>query len=56
MAGCLLVKLFALHTTCFCSIFNVGKKVTPKEGVDNQRLCYGNHIKDWIVVVSSLLV
>ncbi|KAI2511533.1 hypothetical protein MHU86_2787 [Fragilaria crotonensis] len=24
MAGCLLVKLFALHTTCYCSIFNVG--------------------------------
>jgi hypothetical protein len=56
MAGCLLVKLFALHTTCFRSIFNVRKKVTPKEGVDDQRLCYSNHIKDWIVVVSSLPV
>jgi hypothetical protein len=56
MAGCLLVKLFALHTTCFRSIFNVGKKVTPKEGVNDQRLCYSNHIEDWIVVVSSLLV
>ncbi|KAI2514252.1 hypothetical protein MHU86_145 [Fragilaria crotonensis] len=51
-----LVKLFALHTTCFCSICNVGKKVTQKEDVDNQRLCDSNHIKDWIVVVSSLLV
>jgi hypothetical protein len=56
MAGCLLVKLFALHTTCFRSIFNVGKKVTPKEGVNDQRLCYSNHIEDWIVVVSCLLV
>jgi hypothetical protein len=26
MAGCLLVKSFALHTMCFCFIFNVGKK------------------------------
>ena len=56
MARCLLAKLFALHTTCFRSIFNVGKKVTPKEGVDDQRLCYSNPIKGWIVVVSSLLV
>ena len=55
MAGCLLVKLFALHTTCFRSIFNVGKK-DPRNGVDDQRLCYSNHIRDWIVVVSSLLV
>jgi len=55
MTGCLLVKLFALHTTCFRSIFNVGKKV-PRKGVDDQRLCYSNHIQDWIVVVSSLLV
>jgi hypothetical protein len=55
MAGCLLVKLFAFHTTCFRSIFNVGKK-DPRKGVDDQRLCYSNHIQDWIVVVSSLLV
>ena len=55
MAGCLLVKLFALHTTCFRSIFNVGKK-DPKKGVDDQRLCYSNHVRDWKVVVSSLLV
>jgi hypothetical protein len=52
MAGCLFVKLFALHTTCFRSIFNVGKK--DKQGVDIQRLCYSNHIRDWIVVVSSI--
>ena len=55
MAGCLLVKLFALHTSCFRTIFNVGKK-DPQKGVDDQRLCHSNHIKDWIVVVSSLLV
>ncbi len=55
MAGCLLVKLFALHTTCVRSIFNIGKK-DPKKGVDDQRLCYSNHVRDWKVVVSSLLV
>jgi hypothetical protein len=53
MTGCLLVKLFALHTSYFRSIFDVGKKVaTP--GAD-QRFRYENHIQDWIDVVSSLL-
>jgi hypothetical protein len=53
MTGCLLVKLFALHTSYFHSIFDVGKKVaTP--GAD-QRFCHKNHIQDWIDVVSSLL-
>ena len=54
IAGCLLVKLFALHTTYFRFIFNVGKKrkgATPEE----QRLSNVNHIDDWILVVSSLL-
>jgi hypothetical protein len=45
MAGCLLVKLFALHTSCFVSIFNVGNK-KPRRGVDDQRLCYSNHVQD----------
>jgi hypothetical protein len=44
-----------MHTTCFCSIFSAGKEGS-KKGVDDQRLFYSNHIRDWIVVVSSLLV
>ena len=55
MAGCLLVKLFALHTTCFRTIFNVGKK-EPTRGVPDQRLRYQNHVDDWIHVVTALLV
>ena len=54
IAGCLLVKLFALHTTSFRVIFKVGKKrkgATPEE----QRLSNELHIQDWILVVSSLL-
>jgi hypothetical protein len=53
MTGCLLVKLFALQTSYFRSIFEVGKKdATP--GAD-QRFRYKNHIQDWIDVVSPLL-
>ena len=55
MAGCLLVKLFAMHTTCFRAIFSVGKK-EPTRGVPDQRLCYENHVDDWIIVVTALLV
>ena len=55
MAGCLLVKLFALHTTCFRTIFDVGKK-EPTRGVPDQRLRYENHVDDWIDVVTALLV
>jgi hypothetical protein len=54
VAGCLLVKLFALHTTYFRIIFSVGSKqnvVAPEE----QRLRNEAHIFDWILVVSSLL-
>jgi hypothetical protein len=54
IAGCLLVKLFALHTTSFRNIFKVDKKrkdATPEE----QRLSNDAHIQDWILVVSSLL-
>jgi hypothetical protein len=36
MAGCLLVKLFAMHTTYFRGIFAVGKK--QKQAKDKQRL------------------
>lgn len=55
MAGCLLVKLFALHTTYFRGIFGVGKKrkvVTPG---DEQRLRNEAHIADWELVVKCLL-
>ncbi|KAI2512006.1 hypothetical protein MHU86_2294 [Fragilaria crotonensis] len=55
MAGCLLVKLFALHTTCFRAIFDVGKK-EPRLGVPDQRLRYENHVTDWIDIVTALLV
>jgi len=65
MAGCLLVKLFALHTTRFRQIFPVPQKKTPgkkkkgtKSKADNpalQILHNENHITDWILVVSSLL-
>ena len=54
IAGCLLVKLFALHTTCFRGIFAVGQKrkaAAPEE----QRLRNEAHVTDWILVVSSLL-
>jgi hypothetical protein len=50
IAGCLLVKLFALHTTSFCVIFK-RKGETPEE----QRLSNKLHIQDWILVVSLLL-
>ena len=46
--GCLLVKLFALHTTSFAHIF-------PKKKGDHPELRNPNHISDWILVVSSLL-
>jgi hypothetical protein len=55
MVGCLLVKLFALHTACFRAIFDVGKK-EPTGGVPDQRLCYEIHVDDWIDVVTALLV
>jgi hypothetical protein len=50
--GCLLVKLFALHTTQFNRIFPSKKEAEdPKLKV----LRNPNHIEDWILVVSSLL-
>jgi hypothetical protein len=55
IAGCLLVKLFALHTTSFRVIFMVGKKrkgAMPEEQRLSNKLV---HIQDWILVVSSLL-
>ena len=52
MAGCLLVKLFAIHTTYFRSIFGIGKK---QKAEDEQRLRNEKHVADWILVVSSLL-
>ncbi len=51
MPGYLLVTLFALHTTYFLGIFEVGKKVAT-EG-DDQRFCYEHYIQDWIGVVAS---
>ena len=44
MTGCLLVTLFALHTTYFRGIFEVGKKVAIVG--DDQRFRYENHIQD----------
>ncbi len=53
MAGCLLVKLFAMHTTCFRGIFAVGTK--QKKAECEQRLCNEKDIRDWILVVTLLL-
>ena len=53
MAGCLLVKLVAMHTTYFRGIFAVGTKQKKAEG--EQRLCNEKHIGDWILVVTLLL-
>jgi len=68
MAGCLLVKLFALHTTCFRLIFKVGKKEKKQKNCDGTagshkdgklqvlpKLSSDKHVADWILVVSSLL-
>jgi hypothetical protein len=53
MAGCLLVKLFAMHTTYFCGIFAIlGKK---RKAEDEQRFRNEKHVADWILVVSSIL-
>ena len=52
LTGCLLVKLFALHTTQFSHIFPKRKKA------ENPRLKVlrnPKHVYDWIMVVSSLL-
>ena len=56
MAGCLLVKLFALHsTTCFRAILDVGKK-EPTQGVPDQGLCYKNYVTLGLCCVSTLSV
>jgi hypothetical protein len=55
MAGCLLVKLFALHTTYFHSIFSVGNKRKAAAPPEEQRLRNEAHVSDWILVISSLL-
>jgi hypothetical protein len=52
MAGCLLVKLFAMHTTYFCGIFAIGKKWKAE---DEQRLRNKKHVVNRILVESSLL-
>lgn len=49
--GCLLVKLFALHTTSFTHIFPKRKGDDP----NLKQLRNPNHVTDWILVVSSLL-
>lgn len=55
MAGCLLVKLFAMHTTYFRGIFGVGKKRKVATPEDEQRLRNESHVEDWKLVVTSLL-
>ena len=55
MTGCLLVKLFALHTTYFRSIFSVGNKQKAAAPPEEQRLRNEAHVTDWILVISSLL-
>ena len=49
--GCLLVRLFALLTIASQMIFPMRKKNSPnKHNLDNPE-----HVKDWVLVVSSLL-
>jgi hypothetical protein len=71
IAGCLLVKLFALHTTCFGLIFQMGKKEKKRKkrkqpvlecsSSDDEDLpevpplSSDKHVADWRLLVSSLL-
>ena len=63
IAGCLLVKLFALHTTAFQDIFPARKKAARKKDDNDSSssddelppLSDDKHVSDWILVVSSLL-
>jgi hypothetical protein len=63
IAGCLLVKLFALHTTAFQDIFPARKKAARKKDDDDSSssddelppLSDDKHVSDWTLVVSSHL-
>jgi hypothetical protein len=63
IAGCLLMKLFALHTTAFQDIFPARKKAARKKDDDDSSSSNDElpphsddkHVSDWILVVSSLL-
>ena len=64
-AGCLIVKLFALHTTAFSSIFEPPKSQSKIKKINDQKGPQGNtkqrdlsspdHVHDWIVFIQSLL-
>ena len=56
MAGCLLVKLFAMHTSYFREIFGIGKKKSKAVAPKEQKFRNTNHLDDWILAVSSLLM
>ena len=56
--GCLLVKLFALHTTRFRQIFSPPNKKSKKSNGDDpglQRLSDAVHVEDWMLILSSFL-
>jgi hypothetical protein len=62
IAGCLLVKLFALHIPAFQDIFPARKKAQQKKDDDDSinkeempPLSNHEHVSDWILIVSSLL-
>jgi hypothetical protein len=55
VAGCLLVKLLALHATYFRIIFSVGSKENVAASQE-RRPRNEAHFSDWILVVSSLLM
>jgi Plavaka transposase len=58
ITGCLLVKLFAFHTSRFRQIFSPPNKKSKKLQGNNpglQRLSNAAHIEDWKLIVSSLL-
>ena len=53
ITGCLLVKLFALHTTRFRQIFSPPNKKSKKSKDDDpglQRLSNAAHVEDWKLI------
>jgi Plavaka transposase len=58
VTGCLLVKLFAFHTTRFQQIFappNKKSKKSKSTDLGLQRLSNPAHVEDWKLIVSCLL-
>ena len=56
IAGCLLVKLFAMHTTYFSDMFGIGRKKRKASEEGEQKFRNEKHLTDWKLVVQSLLM